>query len=152
MAAMAVSDPKLQNLGFAFQAELLAHLASASRPVWITISRGSLDHGPEGDSCTTGVPTSDLALASLRDLRIPYPAVWTGLGCFNPGIYRFELKLPTEYKIFLDGAELCLYDSTTAGIRLAHACVCECNLHEVRVEIQNWICDYEFVMDVYQLR
>ena len=137
-------------MGLVFNAELLAHLASASRPVWINVSRQSLDHGPEGYSCTTGVPSSDLTPRTLRDLRIPYPAEWCGLACFNPGIYCFQLKLPTAFKLFVNGKELCLYDSTEAGIKMGYACLEGC--HEVCVKIDNWICEYEFVMDVYQLR
>jgi hypothetical protein len=139
-----------ENLGLVFSAELLAHLASASRPVWISISRLSLDQGPEGFCCTPGVPSSDLTPRTLRDLRIPYPAEWRGLACFNPGIYCFQFRLPTTFKLFVDGKELCLYDSTEARIKMGYACLEGC--HEVCVKIDNWICEYEFVMDVYQLR
>jgi hypothetical protein len=138
------------NFGIALFAELVAPLASASRPVWISIARESLDLGPDGYKCTTGLPSSDLTPLSLRDLRIPYPAVWRGLGCFNPGVYRFQLKLPTTFKINVDGEPLCLHDSTETGIKLAHACLH--GEHEVTLEIDAWICDYEFVMDVYRLR
>ncbi|HLA45509.1 MAG TPA: hypothetical protein VJZ27_18820, partial [Aggregatilineales bacterium] len=76
-----------QKFYLAFAAELNAHLASAARPVWLMISRDSLDMGPEGDArCVVGTPTSDLRLSTLRDLRIPYDAVWFGLACANPGI------------------------------------------------------------------
>ena len=140
----------LDNIGLAFTAELLAHLASASRPVWIDVSRDSLDIGPEAAHCAPGVPTSDLTVKTLRDLRIPYTAVWNGVGCFNPGVYRFQFKLPTPFRVFVDGEELCLHDSDEEGVKMAHACMN--GEHEVRVEIENWICDYEFIMDVYQLR
>jgi hypothetical protein len=148
MAKKPSIDPN--NLGIAFAAELLAPLASASRPVWITISRKSLDHGPDGYPCTEGVPSSDLTPRTLRDLRIPYPAVWKGVGCFNKGVYRFQLALPTDFSISVDGRKLCLHDADEEGIKMAHACLC--GEHVVKVEIEKWICDYEFLMDVYQLR
>jgi hypothetical protein len=140
---------QLENIGLAFAAELLAPLASASRPVWITISRTSLDYGPEGFACTPGVPTSDLRPQTLRDLRIPYPALWTGLACFNHGIYRFQFNLPTAFEVKVDGETLCLHDAPE-GVKMAHACLR--GEHEVCVEIEDWICDYEFVMDVYRIR
>lgn len=138
------------KVGIALAAELLAPLASASRPVWITIARETLDRGPDGYACTPGVPTSDLTPMSLRDLRIPYPAVWTGMGCFNPGVYRFQLQLPSAYTLKVDGEELCLYDADSPGIKLAHACLG--GEHTVTVEIDAWTCDNEFVMDVYRIR
>lgn len=134
----------------ALSAELLSEYASASRPVWVKVSRETLDHGPDGYKCTPGVPSSDLTPLSLRDLHLPYPAMWTGWGCFNKGIYRFQLKLLTEYRLFVDGKELCLHDATDPGIKMAHACLC--GEHEVTVKIKDWKCEYDFVMDVYQLR
>ena len=176
---LAIDQPDQIQIGIAFAAELLAPLASASRPVWITISRKSLDHGPEGFECTEGLPTSDLRPQTLRDLRIPYPAVWTGIGCFNAGVYRFQLCLPVPFRIFVDGEELCLHkaentsvttETDTTGstthietgitvvtqrerpceVMFAHACLC--GDHEVRVEIDHWICEYRFIMDVYRIR
>lgn len=139
-----------EETGLVLAAELLAEEASASRPVWIKVSRETLDHGPEGFPCTPGVPTSDLSPLTLRDLHIPYPAVWSGWGCFNRGIYRFQFKLPTEFELLVDGKRLCLHESTDPGIKLAHACLC--GEHQVVVKIMDWMCKYEFVMDVYQLR
>jgi hypothetical protein len=99
----------------------------------------------------SGTPTSDLQPRTLRDLRLPYPAVWEGLGCFNPGIYRFQFQLATAFELFVDGEELCLHEADgDEGIYMAHACLG--GEHEIRVELAQWTCDYEFVMDVYQLR
>ena len=148
--AHTVDEPEMSTVGLAFAAELLAHLASASRPVWITIARESLDHGPDGFACTDGVPSSDLAPQSLRDLRIPYPAVWHGLGCFNPGVYRFQLQLPGSYTVLVDNEELCLHDSEVEGIKFAHACLA--GDHEVIIKLDAWVCDDEFIMDIYQIR
>ncbi len=149
-AAAAASKPGDASFGIAFGAELLAPLASASRPVWVSIARESLDHGPDGFACTPGVPSSDLTPQGLRDLHIPYPAVWRGLGCFNEGVYRFQLKLPSPFKLTVDGKALCLYTADDPAYRLAYACLG--GDHEVAVEIETWTCDKEFVMDVYRLR
>jgi hypothetical protein len=138
------------NLFISFGAELLAPLASASRPVWIEIRRESLDVGPEKAYCAKGTPSSDLTPQSLRDMHLPYPAVWRGLGCFNHGVYRFQLKLPSSFKITVDGKELCLLDSDPVGSKMAHACLHD--LCEVVIEIEEWTCDSEFILDVYRLR
>jgi hypothetical protein len=150
-----VAGDRPENMAIVLATELLAHLASASRPVWISISRTTLDHGPEEYPCIPGTPTSNLQPRTLRDLRLPYPAVWEGLGCFNPGIYRFQFQLSTELKLFVDGEELCLHDaahgaSRENGVKMAHACLG--GEHEIRVELARWTCDDEFVIDVYQLR
>ncbi|MCF6209220.1 MAG: hypothetical protein L3J88_07050 [Gammaproteobacteria bacterium] len=145
-----VNEVAQATMGLVFAAKLLAHLASASRPVWITIARESLDHGPEGFACTDGVPSSDLQPQTLRDLRIPYPAAWRGLGCFNPGVYRFQFKLPGGFRVLVDNEELCLHDSDEAGIQFAHACLG--GDHDVEIRLESWVCDNEFIMDVYQIR
>lgn len=130
-------------------AKLLAPLASAARPVWIQIDRDMLDRGPD-DDCVPGVPTGDLAPQGLRDLGIPYTAVWRGLGCFNRGVYRFQIQAPAGVKVTLDGRHLCLYHSDQSGTVFAYACV-EGD-HEVRIEIERWTCGATFDLDVYRLR
>ena len=130
--------------------ELLAPLASASRPVWIDISRESLDYGPDYILKTRGLPSSDLKPRSLRDLRIPYPAAWHGIGCFNEGVYRFQFNLPVEFRVVVDGEELCVHETEIEPVTVAHACLE--GEHHVVVELQEWTCDYTFDMDVYRLR
>lgn len=131
-------------------AELQAHLASASRPVWISIARESLDRGPETLPAVPGLPSSDLTPLTLRDLRLPYPATWRGLGCFNPGVYRVQLQLPSPFRLLIDDRPVPLYPSDAAGIVFGHACLDGC--HTVTVEIEAWTCGDEFIMDIYQLR
>ncbi len=139
-----------QNFTLVTGAELLAPLASASRPVWVLISRETLDYGPEQMLCTPGLPTSDLTPRSLRNMRIPYPAVWKGMGCFNAGVYRFQFNLQTEFRVLVDDRELCIYDTEVETVKIAHACLG--GEHQVFVELYDWICDYNFVMDVYRIR
>lgn len=131
-------------------AQLLAALASASRPVWIQISRQSLDQGPEGERCTAGLPSSDLSPLGLRDLNLPYTAEWVGLGCFNPGVYRLQFGLPIEFEVFVDCKPLCLHAAAEGNVKFAHACL-EGD-HEVRVVLKGWTCKMVFDMDVYRIR
>lgn len=130
--------------------QLVAALASASRPVWIRISRQSLDQGPDGVVCTDGLPSSDLAPQSLRDLRLPYTAEWTGWGCFNHGVYRLQFELGVAFEVYIDGKQLCLHASEDGKVRFAHACLHD--QHEVRVVLQRWTCEQVFRMDVYRIR
>ena len=139
-----------QDYYLVLEAELVAPLASASRPVWIMISREQLDNGPDGFLCTPGLPTSDLVPRSLRDLNIPYTAAWHGYGCFNHGVYRFQFTLENTFRVMVDGKELCLYDSSMHPAKLAYACL-EGD-HHVVVEIEGWTCKMNYAMDVYRVR
>lgn len=131
-------------------AELLASLASASRPVWICIDRTLLDRGPDAVDCVDGTPTSDLTPSTLRDLGIPYTAVWRGHGCFNHGVYRFQIQAPAGVAVCLDDKLLCLYGTGTPGIHCAYACV-EGD-HELSVEVEDWTCSATFEIDAYRIR
>ncbi|HEX7438543.1 MAG TPA: hypothetical protein VF319_00470 [Caldimonas sp.] len=130
--------------------QLLAALASASRPVWIQISRHSLDVGPDGDKCTEGLPSSDLSPQSLRDLHIPYTAEWIGCGCFNHGVYRLQFELAVDFEVSVDGRPLCVHASEDGKTKFAHACLHD--EHVIRVVLQRWTCKQVFRMDVYRIR
>ena len=130
--------------------ELDAPLSSASRPVWIVISRDSLDCGPEDCECTPGVPSSDLSVKTLRDLHIPYTAIWKGLGCFNRGVYRFQINQSSGVKLTVCGEKRCIYQSDDKTVSFGYACIHgDC---EVLVELENWTCDKDFEIDVYRVR
>jgi hypothetical protein len=131
--------------------QLLAPLASASRPVWIQISRQTLDEGPHGEKCTAGLPSSDLAaVRGLRDLHLPYTAEWAGLGCFNHGVYRLQFDMHGEFEVSVDCKPLCLHASHDKKTHFAHACLD--GEHEVRVVLPQWTCSKVFHMDVYRIR
>lgn len=131
--------------------DLLAPLASASKPVWLHIDRHLLDVGPDSADCgVDGLPTTSLQPRSLRDLRIPYRAEWRGCGCFNPGIYRFEITGPAGCTIHVDGEELCLYDSGAADVRIAYHCLG--GDHCVTIVIPDYVCDTVFDLRVYRIR
>lgn len=131
-------------------AELVAPLASASRPVWVKVSRESLDGGPQKEMCAEGVPSNDLTISTLRDLKIPYAAQWEGIGCFNHGVYRFQFHLASPFTVAVDGRKLCLHDSSDPMVKFAYACLDED--HCVEICLEKWTCDQEFTFDVYRLR
>ena len=133
-----------------FGAELVAPLASASRPVWVKVARESLDAGPEKETCADGVPSSDLTVSTLRDLQIPYAAEWKGVGCFNHGVYRFQFKLASPFCVAVDCRKLCLHDSDDPTVKFAYACLD--GDHLVEITLEKWTCDQEFMFDCYRLR
>jgi len=143
-------NPNATPALIALAAELDAPLSSASRPVWIVISRESLDAGPDGGCTIDGVPSSDLSVKTLRDLHIPYTALWKGLGCFNHGVYRFQINQPSGVKLVVCCEKRCLYPSDDKTTCLGYACIHgDC---EVVVELEDWTCDKDFQMDVYRIR
>lgn len=130
-------------------AEVLHCLASASRPVWIAVSRKSLDVGPEM-ACADGLPTSDLRVSTLRDLHLPYCAKWCGFGCFNHGVYRMQFDLQSRFEVHVDGKPVCLHSSDDGKTRFAHACLD--GEHEICVTLPDWTCKQVFTMDIYRIR
>ncbi len=135
--------------GLLLSAELQAPLSSASRPVWVRIDREMLDVGPASD-CVPGLPSTSLRPRTLRDLRIPYPAEWVGQGCFNHGVYRFQLTAPTGSVVLVDDEAICLFPAGDAGVVAGHACL-EGD-HVVTVQIPEYVCDTEFDLDVFRVR
>ena len=88
--------------------------------------------------------------STLRDLRIPYTAVWRGYGCFNHGVYRFQINQTHGVKLVVCGEKRCLYPSTEKADLFGYACVHgDC---EVVVELEGWTCDKDFQIDVYRIR
>jgi hypothetical protein len=131
-------------------AQLLHALASAARPVWIQVQRRSLDVGPDVACNTDGLPSNDLTPRSLRDLALPYKAEWAGWGCFNHGVYRFQLSLATPFELIVDNVSRCVHASDDGKVQFAHACLD--GEHEVRIVLDAWTCKQDFVMDVYRIR
>lgn len=145
-----VSVRKGRAANLLLDAELLAPLSSASRPVWLHIDRALLDVGPD-DGCVPGLPSTSLKVRSLRDLRIPYTASWIGYGCFNPGVYRIQLTSTPGSVVRVDGEEICLYDSGD-GTGAVSGYACLKGHHGVVVEIPEYVCDTDFDLDVYRIR
>lgn len=95
------------NVGLllASRVQLLAPLASASRPVWVRVRQESLS-GPPVAECKFPSPISDLSTHGVASLQVPHRAAWEGVGCFNGGVYRIQVTSPVRPTLFLDGKEL----------------------------------------------
>ncbi len=124
-------------------------LCSASRPVWIEINRRALDVGPDAE-CMDGLPSNDMRPRSLRDLNLPYRAAWIGMGCFNHGVYRIQIKTVLTLTVLVDGEPICLHTGLKPSLIFGHACLD--GDHELQVVIENWKCSAEFDIDVYRIR
>jgi hypothetical protein len=128
---------------------LSAPLCSASRPVWIRIDRQALDAGPDAH-CVAGLPTSDLTPRTLHEVNLPYRADWIAHGCFNHGVYRFEIDTDAQFELYVDDEKLCLFQDAKGEAWFGHACL-EGD-HEVRVAFADWSCGKAFDIDVYRIR
>ena len=146
----AAAEGTVEVAGLLLSAELQATLASASRPVWVHIDREMLDRGPDAE-CVPGLPSTSLRTRTLRDLRIPYPAEWIGHGCFNHGVYRFQLVAPAGSVVTVDGEPLCLFSAGDEGETVVGYACLEGD-HVVTVQIPEYLCDTEFDLDVYRVR
>ncbi|AKJ32139.1 hypothetical protein [Caldimonas brevitalea] len=131
-------------------AQLLAPLASMSRPVWLQVCRQSLDDGPEPAQCHDGLPADDAEVSTTAPTTAPRTAQWTGLACFNPGVYRFQFELPVTFEVNVDGRPLRLHPGDRGGLHFAHARLD--GEHEVRVQLHQWTSQHRFRLDVYRIR
>jgi len=77
-------------------------------------------------------------------------SIWCAHGCFNHGVYRFQITTPAAARLKLDDRVLCLYSTGEAGIQCGYACV-EGD-HQVCVEIEDWTCGANFGFDAYRIR
>jgi hypothetical protein len=146
----AAAEGVVEVAGLLLSAELQAPLSSASRPVWVHIDREMLDRGPDSD-CVPGVPSTSLRARTLRDLRIPYPAEWIGHGCFNHGVYRFQLVAPAGSIVTVDAEPICLFAAGEEGEAVVGYACLEGD-HVVTVQIPEYVCDTDFDLDVYRVR
>lgn len=135
---------------FMLRGVVLQHaLCSATRPVWIEINRRALDVGLDSE-CIEGLPSNDMRPQTLRDLDLPYKAAWVGHGCFNHGVYRFQVETDRMISILVDGEEICLHMDEKESAVFGHACL-EGD-HVVQVMFENWRCSATFDIDVYRIR
>lgn len=85
--------------------EVVSHLGSAARPIWIEIKQRAICP-PGQDSLCDNVPT----IQPPRDThlnRTPYTVAWTGHGFFNEGIWRFVVAADGPVRLLIDGEVPC---------------------------------------------
>lgn len=141
----------IRDAGFyMLRGAILQHaLCSATRPVWIEINRRALDVGPDAE-CIEGLPSNDMRPQTLRELNLPYRAAWHGHGCFNHGVYRFQIETDRDLTILVDDEEICLHADDDMTAVFGHACL-EGD-HHVQIIFENWQCSANFDIDVYRIR
>ena len=113
------------------------------------VTRESLDCGPQTETCADGVPSSDLTVSTLRDLKIPYAAQWEGIELAVYGVCNFNSNSQRRSRLpsITATAFVWLNDPT---VKFAYACLD--GDHCVEVLSRKWTCDQEFTFDVYRLR
>ena len=84
--------------------ELISHLGSAARPIWITFGGETLCEEPK-DLCVNE-PTVQQPSRVLLD-SIPRVVAWRGTAFFNEGIWRFVVCSADPVELKIDGEEPC---------------------------------------------
>lgn len=84
--------------------ELVSHLGSAARPIWITFGGEPLCE--EVDEICRNEPTIHPPTKEVLDV-IPQSVLWRGSAFFNEGIWRFVVYSPSRVELLIDGKEPC---------------------------------------------
>lgn len=87
------------------EVELVGHLGSAARPIWIEVNR-SLLRPEEATSLCQNVPTIQNPVAEDFN-QIPISVSWRGHAYFNEGIWRFVIRSLAQHKLLVDGKTPC---------------------------------------------
>jgi hypothetical protein len=87
------------------EVELVGHLGSAARPIWIEVNRSLVPIKDPANLCEN-VPT--IQSVDTQDLNeIPVSLSWRGNAYFNEGIWRFVIKSLNPHSIMIDGKTPC---------------------------------------------
>lgn len=85
--------------------ELVAHLGSAARPIWVEVRLRLHPHGGADLGCQN-TPTIQGPTQTNFD-ALPVTSSWHGKGYFNEGIWRFVMNSPASHKLLIDGKPCC---------------------------------------------
>ncbi len=86
------------------EVEVVSHLGSAARPVWICVQQSYSDCSAE-EACTN---TPTIGLPSKETLtEIPLSLTWQGKGFFNEGVWRFQINASATTELKIDGKPPC---------------------------------------------
>jgi hypothetical protein len=143
--------------------DLVGHLGSAARPIWIKAERRALPPEEAQELCEN-VPTIQPP-GSESFSEIPVALSWLGQAYFNEGIWRFILSTPARAELRVDG-QACACDESTTGpvldLRLDDAVgregattMCHaylCGMHSIEVVLAGRRCADPFQLQVYRIR
>ena len=132
---------------FIHEVELVAHLGSSARPIWIVEDFKCPPCADESGTCTN-VPTIQGPSGSAF-AKIPRSICWHGKGYFQEGIWRFVMHSGIDGKLKVDGQEICCSPAGHEGA-LQHAYLK--GLHCVELELSGLTCSSAFTMSIYRIR
>ncbi len=92
--------------------DLVGHLGSAARPIWIKVDRRAVPTEDAQELCDNTPTTQDPGASSFD--QIPIVMAWCADGYFNEGIWRFVLDAPTRVELRVDGKR-CPCDDDSAN-------------------------------------
>ena len=84
--------------------EVVSHIGSAARPIWICINQSAMQKNTEGNcdnTPTIQTPTN----TTLNQIKIDL--CWKAQGYFNEGIWRFQVNSNASYELKVDGKRPC---------------------------------------------
>lgn len=87
------------------EVELVGHLGSASKPIWIEVKR-SLAQSEDTPNLCRNIPTIQAPSSSDFD-EIPVSVLWLGHAYFNEGIWRFVTSSQAEVELLIDDQTPC---------------------------------------------
>lgn len=147
------------------EVELVGHLGSAARPIWICVNRKVLPQGPPPVLCDN-LPTITTPSGSSFD-SIPAKVSWRAEGYFNEGIWRFGIKTAAHSELLIDGKTPCCEqpegcgesgdarDTFTSSVQSSSTLLFHAYLngmHTVEVIVCGRTCSKPFQLLAYRIR
>jgi|GEM_PF-3744543 len=145
------------------EVEIVGHLGSAARPIWIRVYRALLPPASDTGLCEN-VPTIRTPAASDFN-EVPFAVAWRGLAYFNEGIWRFVIKSGEECNLLVDGETPCceqpsashVMETSTVGNLLRYGRATQCHaylkgLHRVELILSGHTCAEPFELLAYRIR
>lgn len=86
------------------EVEMVGHLGSAARPIWVKIERVPLQ--TEGAGLCDNTPTISVPTEGEIN-EVPHSIAWRSHGYFNEGIWRFTIKAGGGCRLLIDGQPPC---------------------------------------------
>ncbi len=129
------------------EVELVSHLGSAARPLWI-VEDCKFTACDSSDSSCTNVPTVQ-GPSAVSFTSIARSMSWQGKGYFQEGIWRFVLGTGISGEIKIDGKAVCCSRPDQTNL-LEHAYLK--GLHCVEIELCGVTCASTFTIQIYRIR
>jgi hypothetical protein len=129
------------------EVELVSHMGSAARPIWI-VEECKFTACDSGDASCTNVPTVQ-GPGAASFTSVAHSMSWHGKGYFQEGIWRFILGTGICGEIKIDGKTICCSKPDQPNL-LEHAYLK--GLHCVEIELCGVTCASAFTIQIYRIR